>query len=232
MAGARHFTELVSWQLADALRILILTFTCRPPFSRDFKHRSQAEDAVDSVCRNIAEGFGCESHAEFARYLEIARRSVNELCDCVRSAVLKGYVSAEQARDFHSLTRRLYPALNNFIGYLHRTPTGRRACGRNASRHNQPVAFRRHLLELLTEEPRSVSSLARELGMTRGDVEEDLRHALRSARAAGHQIEVIPARCKGCEFVFSQDKLTKPSRCPSCKGTRLFEPMIRVARTD
>jgi predicted Zn-ribbon and HTH transcriptional regulator len=92
------------------------------------------------------------------------------------------------------------------------------------------VPFRRHLLDLLSAEPRSVSSLARELGMKRGDVEEDLRHALRSARAAGHQIEVIPARCKACDFLFGQDKLTKPTRCPSCKGTRLFEPMIRVAR--
>ena len=91
------------------------------------------------------------------------------------------------------------------------------------------MAFRRHLLDLLSEEPRSVSSLARELGMTRGDVEEDLRHALRSARAAGHQIEVIPARCKSCDFVFAADKLAKPGRCPACKGSRLFEPLIRVA---
>ena len=94
------------------------------------------------------------------------------------------------------------------------------------------MAFRRHLIDLLTEEPRSVSSLARELGMTRGDVEEDLRHALRSTRAAGHQIEVIPARCKACDFVFGADKLVKPGRCPTCKGSRLFEPMIRISRTD
>ena len=94
------------------------------------------------------------------------------------------------------------------------------------------MAFRRYLIDLLTEEPRSVSSLARELGMTRGDVEEDLRHALRSARAAGHQIEVIPARCKACDFVFGADKLVKPGRCPTCKGSRLFEPMIRICRTD
>jgi predicted Zn-ribbon and HTH transcriptional regulator len=94
------------------------------------------------------------------------------------------------------------------------------------------VAFRRHLIDWLSDEPRSVSWLARELGMRRGDVEEDLSHALRSARAAGHHIEVIPARCKACDFVFAADKLTKPGRCPSCKGTRLFEPMIRVARTD
>jgi predicted Zn-ribbon and HTH transcriptional regulator len=91
------------------------------------------------------------------------------------------------------------------------------------------VAFRRHLLDLLSHEPRSVSSLARELGMTRGDVDDDLRHALRSARGAGYHIEVIPARCKACQFVFGEDKLTKPSRCPACKGTRLYEPMIRIA---
>ena len=91
------------------------------------------------------------------------------------------------------------------------------------------MARRRDLLDWLTHEPRSVSWLARELGMSRADVDDDLRHALRSARAAGHRVEVIPARCKTCEFVFSADKLTKPSRCPACKGTRLFEPLIRIA---
>jgi transcriptional regulator len=90
------------------------------------------------------------------------------------------------------------------------------------------MTLRRHLVELLSTEPRSVSSLARELGMRRGDMEEELRHVLRSARAAGHSIEVIPARCKACGFVFGEDTLAKPSRCPACKETRLYEPMIRI----
>jgi predicted Zn-ribbon and HTH transcriptional regulator len=90
------------------------------------------------------------------------------------------------------------------------------------------MTARKHLIELLSFEPRSVSSLAREMGMSRGDMEEDLRHAIRSARAHGHEVQVIPARCKACDFVFGEDKLSKPSRCPACKGTRLFEPMIRV----
>lgn len=90
------------------------------------------------------------------------------------------------------------------------------------------MAFRRQLIELLSREPRSVSSLARELGLTRGDVEDDLRHALRSAVAAGYRIEILPARCKACGFTFSDDKLSKPGRCPACKGSRLLEPMIRV----
>ena len=93
------------------------------------------------------------------------------------------------------------------------------------------MALRRQLIDLLTHEFRSASSLARELGMTRGDVEDDLRHALRSARSAGHDIEIVPARCKSCDFVFGEDKLLKPGRCPACKGSRLFEPMIRVRRS-
>ena len=124
MAGARHYSQLVSWQLADALRVVIFKFTRRPPFLTDFRHRSQAEDAIDSVCRNIAEGFGCESHAEFARYLEISRRSLNEVCDALRSAQLKGYIATSDTTTVHELTRRLYPALNNFIAYLNRNSTG------------------------------------------------------------------------------------------------------------
>ena len=91
------------------------------------------------------------------------------------------------------------------------------------------MAFRRHLIELLSREPRSASSLAREMGLRRGDIEDDLRHALRSARTAGHRVEVIPARCKDCGFTFGEDRLVKPGRCPSCKGSRLYEPMIRIA---
>jgi predicted Zn-ribbon and HTH transcriptional regulator len=90
------------------------------------------------------------------------------------------------------------------------------------------MAFRKDILTLLSVERRSVSSLARELGLKRGDVEEDLRHALRSARAAGHQVVVTPARCRTCGFTFDEEKLSKPSKCPACRGTRLYEPQIRV----
>jgi transcriptional regulator len=92
------------------------------------------------------------------------------------------------------------------------------------------MTLRKDLITLLADEPRSVSSLARELGLKRGDVEEDLRHALRSARTAGHEIVVIPARCRACGFVFAEEKLAKPGKCPACRGTRLYEPQIRVRR--
>jgi transcriptional regulator len=73
-----------------------------------------------------------------------------------------------------------------------------------------------------------VSAIARELGLRRGDVEDDLRHAIRSARAAGHRIVILPARCRTCGFTFGDDKLAKPGKCPECRGTRLYEAQIRV----
>lgn len=90
------------------------------------------------------------------------------------------------------------------------------------------MTLRRQLREVL-QEPRTVSSLARELGLRRQEMEEDLRHAIRSARAAGEEIHVEPARCKGCGFVFDSDRLTKPGKCPACRGTRIYEPLVSIA---
>lgn len=90
--------------------------------------------------------------------------------------------------------------------------------------------YRKDLLNILTAQPRSVSSIARELGLARGDVEDDLRHLIRSARAAGHRVIVEPARCRRCGFTFTEDKLSKPGKCPACRGTWLYEPQISIER--
>jgi four helix bundle protein len=122
MRGARHFSELTVWKLADELRIETLKLTSRAAFARNLKAQTQAEDAVNSVCRNIAEGFGCESHGQFAWFLRISRRSLNELQDAFRGAEQKGYVTSSDRAPVRALTRRLYPALNRFIAYLDGTP--------------------------------------------------------------------------------------------------------------
>ena len=94
------------------------------------------------------------------------------------------------------------------------------------------TTVRKSLLTLLCAQPRSVSSLARDLGLRKGDVDDDLQHALRSARAAGHQVIVIPARCRSCGFTFDEQKLSKPSRCPQCRGARLYEAQISIERNE
>ena len=91
--------------------------------------------------------------------------------------------------------------------------------------------YRKDLLTFLTDEPRSASWLAREFGLTRRQIEDDLRHALRSAVAAGYKIRVVPARCRSCGFTFDEGKLSKPGKCPVCRGTRVYEPQISIHRS-
>jgi transcriptional regulator len=90
------------------------------------------------------------------------------------------------------------------------------------------MTLRRELVKLLTAHPRSVSSIAREMGLGRADAEDHLRHAIRTARAGGHQVIVEPAKCRQCGFTFSEEKLAKPGKCPECRGTRLFEAQILI----
>ena len=97
---------------------------------------------------------------------------------------------------------------------------------------DKTMTIRREILDRLAGQPRSVSSLARELGLKRGDVEDDLRHALRSAEAAGYRVEIVPASCRTCGFTFDRQKLTKPGKCPKCRGTRLFEPQISITTVE
>ena len=127
VSGARHFTELIVWQLGDQLRVEVFSITKRRRLQADLKLRSQLDDAIDSVCRNIAEGFGCGSNREFARFLRIARRSLNEVQDELRSALLKEYVTEADLVTARKLMRRLYPAFSSLLRHLERgRPDGSR----------------------------------------------------------------------------------------------------------
>ena len=53
------------------------------------------------------------------------------------------------------------------------------------------------------------SSIAHELKLTHEEVDDHLKHLIRSARAAGQDIRVEPARCRSCGFTFSKDKILK-----------------------
>ena len=91
---------------------------------------------------------------------------------------------------------------------------------------------RRQLLDALGPTPRSLSDLAGELGVTRRDVEDAIPHVVRSARAAGERLVVVPARCRQCDFTFDESRLSRPSRCPQCRGWSLHEPLIGRPAAD
>jgi predicted Zn-ribbon and HTH transcriptional regulator len=86
----------------------------------------------------------------------------------------------------------------------------------------------RQQIEEMLRQPRTTSSIAHELKLTKDEVEDHLRHLLKSAKAADKDIRIEPARCRSCGYVFSKDKVTRASKCPECKGTRLYEPLIQI----
>ena len=88
---------------------------------------------------------------------------------------------------------------------------------------------RRQIAELLREH-RTLSSIAHDMALTRAEVEDHVRHLLKTARAAGQKVTIEPARCRACGFVFDKNKITKPGKCPECKGTRIYEPLICIGR--
>lgn len=88
--------------------------------------------------------------------------------------------------------------------------------------------FRRDLIELLAQ-PRSVHDLARELGEKPADIEDDLRHLLKSLKHSNeYRAVVTPPRCRHCGFIFHHDRLSKPGKCPQCRNTWIEAPLIRI----
>ncbi len=90
--------------------------------------------------------------------------------------------------------------------------------------------FRKDLIELLLGNPMTVSQIARAVDESPGRIADDLGHLFRSLRHTEYKPVVDPARCRACGFEFSAEKATKPSKCPQCHSTWVFEPKIRIER--
>lgn len=115
------FEDLVAWQLADSVRVLAIRLCQREPIRRDFKLRDQLGTAASSAPKNIAEGFGHNTHREFARYCYIARGSEQEVLDSFIEAHEKGYIDDREFDEADHAVRKALKVLNRFIAYLEST---------------------------------------------------------------------------------------------------------------
>jgi four helix bundle protein len=121
MAGARRFQDLVCYQLARDLRRTVLQLIETKPLAQDFDLCNQLRRAARSATGNIAEGFPCPSHAEFARFLDISARSLREIEDRLIEARDSGLLTEEQAAPAFSLAKRTSVAVARLIAYLRRS---------------------------------------------------------------------------------------------------------------
>ena len=122
MAGARHFRELVCWQLAWELKVALYRLVDTPQVQRDFRFCSQVRDAAASAPRNIAEGFGRRTHADFARFLDVARASLGECQNHLQDAVDRGYLSAGDFKAVNALAERACGAVAGLQRHLRKRP--------------------------------------------------------------------------------------------------------------
>ena len=96
MALIEKFEEIRAWQEARILTQQIYAPTRNGQLSKDFGLRDQLQRASVSVMANIAEGFDCDSHKEFARFLGIARRSAVEVQSPLYICLVLHYITHQQ----------------------------------------------------------------------------------------------------------------------------------------
>ena len=88
--------------------------------------------------------------------------------------------------------------------------------------------FRKDLIVLLRGNPLSLKAVADALEMTPRDVEDDVKHLIKSLKHSDYQLHVTPARCRKCRFEFGPEKLRKPGRCPRCHQSWIREPLLEI----
>lgn len=104
---ARRVEDLICWQLADALRHLIIANTADGTAAgNDFRFTANLRDAISSVTRNQAEGFAKYYHKPQRPYFKIARSSLAEVKDCIRDGRLRGHFTESVANEMDSLCAR------------------------------------------------------------------------------------------------------------------------------
>jgi predicted Zn-ribbon and HTH transcriptional regulator len=88
---------------------------------------------------------------------------------------------------------------------------------------------RREILALLQREEMSAREISMDIGIPEKDVFGHLEHIRAMLHGRGTGILVTPAQCMKCGFVFrKRDRLTKPGRCPVCRGEQIEDPRFSI----
>ena len=91
----KSFRELEVWQYAMDLVELVYRKLKTFPKEEQFALCDQLRRAVVSVPSNIAEGFGRDSHKDFAHFLSQARGSLYEVSTQLEVAIRLGYMKPD-----------------------------------------------------------------------------------------------------------------------------------------
>ncbi len=88
---------------------------------------------------------------------------------------------------------------------------------------------RHQIVAELEQGPLSAFDLSGLVGIPEKEVSGHLEHIRQSLHRTGKRLIVRPAECVKCGFVFEKrDRLTRPGKCPVCKGESIHAPIFSV----
>lgn len=114
MAMITRFEDIQAWQEARKLVKMIYKLSNAGMLAKDFGLRDQIQRAAVSSMTNIAEGFDCESKAEFARFLGFARRSAVEVQSLLYTAFDTQYITETELKEHYEQARKTKALIGGF----------------------------------------------------------------------------------------------------------------------
>jgi predicted Zn-ribbon and HTH transcriptional regulator len=93
----------------------------------------------------------------------------------------------------------------------------------------QEDTIRHAIMTLLAGEPVTALDISREVRIPEREVAGHLEHIRKTLRTTGLRLQVVPAVCGVCGFVFhKRTRLTKPGKCPVCRSSHISEPLFSL----
>jgi len=91
------------------------------------------------------------------------------------------------------------------------------------------LTVRQRMIVLLEDEECDVRDISKALHISEKEVGEHLNHIRRSLSATPQKLEIRPAECLACGFVFKdRNRFSRPGRCPRCRETRISMPRFYI----
>jgi four helix bundle protein len=116
----QDYHQLEIWQRAMDYTVSIYRFSASLSADERFNLVAQIRRAAVSVPLNIAEGSGCSTNAEFARFVSYAYRSLKETVTCLelcdRLQVAKAATTAPLIDEGNQISRMTYSFLQRLGG--------------------------------------------------------------------------------------------------------------------
>ena len=110
--------------------------------------------------------------------------------------------------------------------------------GKRSERHRDgprpPVeavdTVRHRIMAELNEGPLSAREISGRVGIPEKEVAGHLEHIRTSLHRSGRNLEIQPAECAKCGFVFEKrTRLARPSRCPVCRSESVHAPLFSLS---